>query len=308
MVAMNVWPTDAADGSVANEARWRKMGRLWTPTGAAAAAAGSALQPTLAYPNLTVKAGACWVDGHYCELPGDQVLGVTANGLAVVRFDPAANTADLVYRDGITTPAQSPTGTYELAVAKITGSTLVDMRPVITPTGDLGFSSVAARDATITAPTAGMQVFTAAESTLWFYNGSAWSPLQSGAWTPYVPAWSADGGGVLLGNGVIAGAYRMLDNKTIAVRAQLSPGSTSAFGSGPYRLSLPPGVTSKAQQYGAGKYISATLHYPLLVDVALNATTMVFYQTQTGVIVSQNSPVAMAPGYFLSGDALFEIA
>lgn len=130
MVAMNVWPTDAADGSVSSEARWRKMARHWTPSGVLAGV-GSEMAPTLAYPNLTVKAGACWVDGHYCELPGDQVLAVTANGLTVVRFDPAANTAELLYRDGATTPAQNPNGTWEQPIAKITGSALTDVRQLV---------------------------------------------------------------------------------------------------------------------------------------------------------------------------------
>jgi hypothetical protein len=128
MVAMNVWPTDAADGSVSSEARWRKMGRHWTPTGVCMGVGGQ-MAPTLAYPNLTVKAGAAWVDGHFCELPGDQVLAVTANGLVVVRFDPAANTAQLLYLDAVSVPAQSPTGIYEMPIAKITGSALTDVRP-----------------------------------------------------------------------------------------------------------------------------------------------------------------------------------
>lgn len=127
MVAMNVWPTDAADGSVSSEARWRKMGRLWAPT-AVDPAAGAGMAPTLAFPNLTVKAGACWVDGHFCELPGDQVLAVTANGLVVVRFDPAANTAELLYRDGVTVPNQSPTGVYEMPLARMAASALTDLR------------------------------------------------------------------------------------------------------------------------------------------------------------------------------------
>jgi hypothetical protein len=127
MVAMNVWPTDAADGSVSSEARWRKMGRVWAPS-AVIAGQGLELAPSLAGTNLTVRAGACWVDGHYCELTSDQVLTVTANGIAVVRFDPAANTAELVYRDGVSTPAQSPTGTYELLIAQITASALTDAR------------------------------------------------------------------------------------------------------------------------------------------------------------------------------------
>lgn len=137
MVAMNVWPTDAADGSVASEARWRKMARLWVPTGVASGT-GGAMQPTLAFPNLTIKAGSCWVDGHFCELPGDQVLAVTANGLAVVRFDPAANTAQLLYLDGVTVPAQSPTGTFEMPVAKIAGSALVDLRSIIAANAVIG--------------------------------------------------------------------------------------------------------------------------------------------------------------------------
>lgn len=127
MVAMNVWPTDGADGSVSSEARWRKMGRVWTPSGVAGGV-GAELQPTLAFPNLTIKAGAAWVDGHYCELLGDQVLAVTANGLVVVRFDPAANTAQLLYLDAVSVPSQSPTGIWELPIARITGSALVDYR------------------------------------------------------------------------------------------------------------------------------------------------------------------------------------
>jgi hypothetical protein len=134
MVAMNVWPTDASDGSVTSEARWRKMARHWTATGVLKGV-GQEMAPTLAYPNLTVKDGACWVDGHFCELLGTQVLTVTANGLAVVRFDPAANTADLLYRDAVSVPAQSPTGTWELPIAKITGSVLADQRAMVSAGG-----------------------------------------------------------------------------------------------------------------------------------------------------------------------------
>jgi hypothetical protein len=104
------------------------MGRVWAPT---APTTPTGLAPSLAYPNLTVQAGAAWVDGHFCELPGAQVLTVTANGLCVVRFDPAANTAQLLYLDGVSVPSQSPTGTYEMPIAKISGSALTDVRPVI---------------------------------------------------------------------------------------------------------------------------------------------------------------------------------
>ena len=106
------------------------MGRHWTPTGVLAGVGGQ-MKPTLAGTNLTVLDGAAWVDGHYCELLGAQVLTVTANGIAVVRFDPAANTAELVWRDAITTPSQSPTGVYEMLVASTTGSALKDRRSLV---------------------------------------------------------------------------------------------------------------------------------------------------------------------------------
>lgn len=156
MVAMNVWPTDAADGSVATEARWRKMGRLWAPSGVAAGV-GLEMAQTLAFPNLTVRSGACWVDGHFCELTGDQVLAVTANGLVVVRFDPAANTAELLYRDGVTVPAQSPTGTWELPIAQITGSALIDRRWLLiggpTGPGPISYTSIVANTAAVSVAT-----------------------------------------------------------------------------------------------------------------------------------------------------------
>lgn len=174
MVAMNVWPTDAADGSVASEARWRKMGRLWTPS-AVMMGAGGDMVPSLAGTNLTVKAGAAWVDGHYCELLGDQVLTVSANGLAVVRFDPAANTAELLWRDGASTPAQSPTGTWELPIAKVAGSVLTDVRPqwsgqVLIFPGNVG------RDLWTSRPV-GAQCMTADTGWTWTYRGAiGWIP------------------------------------------------------------------------------------------------------------------------------------
>jgi len=132
MVAMDVWPTDAASGSVANESRWRKMGRLFAPDGVVAGIGGE-LAPTLAASSLTMRSGSAWVDGHYTEMASDQVLTVTANGLAVVRFDPAANTAELLWRDGVTTPTQNPASIWELAIARTTGGALTDLRAFSSP-------------------------------------------------------------------------------------------------------------------------------------------------------------------------------
>lgn len=127
MADMSVWPTDGSDGSVATEARWRKMARLWAPS-AVVKGAGGELAPTLAMPNLTIQSGACWLDGHYTELPASTVLTATANGLAVARVDPTINKAELVWRDGVTTPTQTPEGVWELPIYKTVASAGTDLR------------------------------------------------------------------------------------------------------------------------------------------------------------------------------------
>ena len=149
MADMSVWPTDGGDGSVATEARWRKMARLWAPS-AVVKGAGSELAPTLAFPNLTIATGAAWLDGHYTELAASTVLTATANGLAVARVDPTINKAEIVWRDGATTPTQTPEGIWELPLYKTVASVGTDLRvlaeavipspPYTPPASDPGWS------------------------------------------------------------------------------------------------------------------------------------------------------------------------
>jgi hypothetical protein len=132
MADLTVWPTDGADGSVSSEARWRKMARLWVPSIVDESLGATSLQPTLvAGPTINVAAGACWVDGHYCELASPSSVAATANGLAVVRFTPADNHAELVYRDGVTVPTQT-LATWELPIAQMTAGAMADRRGLLT--------------------------------------------------------------------------------------------------------------------------------------------------------------------------------
>lgn len=179
MVAMNVWPTDGAAGSVATEARWRSMARHWTPSGVLAGV-GNQLTPSLAVPNLTVQSGAAWVDGHYAELPAVQVLPVTANGIAVVRFDPAANTAELLWRDGVTTPTQNPTGTWEMVIASITANVLTDQRVTYNAqqslsTGVNRYPNASARNSAIPVPAINqLTELDTARGRIDYWDGGAW--------------------------------------------------------------------------------------------------------------------------------------
>ncbi len=133
MPDLTVWPTDGADGSVSSEARWRKMARLWVPSGIddtplGVAGGGGALAPTLvAGPTINVAAGGCWMDGHYAEIVTPSSVPATANGLLVVRFTPADNHAELLYRDAATQPTQT-LATWELPIAQMAAGALTDRR------------------------------------------------------------------------------------------------------------------------------------------------------------------------------------
>ena len=132
MPDLSVWPTDGGDGSVSSEARWRKMARLWVPSGVATP---TDLAPTLAAgPTVNVTTGACWMDGHYAELTAPASVPASANGLLVVRFTPADNHAELLYRDGASSPTQTDP-TWELPIAQMAAGAMTDRRVKADPGG-----------------------------------------------------------------------------------------------------------------------------------------------------------------------------
>jgi len=130
---LTVFPTDGADGAVSSEARWRKMGRLWVPSGVdysplGIGGGGGALAPTLAAgPTINVAIGGCWLDGHYAELTAPASVPVTSNGLLVVRFTPADNHAELLWRDAASSPTQT-LPTWELVIASMAAGVMTDAR------------------------------------------------------------------------------------------------------------------------------------------------------------------------------------
>lgn len=60
----------------------------------------------------------------------------------------------------------------------------------------------------------------------------------SGIWTPYSMSWTATGTAPAIGNGIIEARYA-LNGGQCTVRGNLTMGSTSTFGTGQYRFSLP---------------------------------------------------------------------
>ena len=193
MADLNVWPTDGAGGSVSSEARWRRMARLWVPSGVEETVYGpTSLQPSLvAGPTINVAQGACWVDGHYAELTPGVGVPATANGLLVVRFTPADNRAELLYRDAVTVPTQTD-ATWELAIASMTAGAITDRRLRSRPGQHIAAPNYATLKLLHPAPADGTQAVTLDDGRTYTYRAAAFTytppgvAAPGGRWETYV--------------------------------------------------------------------------------------------------------------------------
>lgn len=64
-------------------------------------------------------------------------------------------------------------------------------------------------------------------------------------WTTYTPTWTAATTNPAIGNGTLSGAYQKI-GKTIQVRINVVPGSTTTFGTGAWSFALPETAASVA--------------------------------------------------------------
>jgi len=127
------FPFDSGAGSASYETSWRKMAKLWRPSGPI----NGQLNGLQAYADSTgmqvkVKTGLAWIEGFYFETDLEYTLAIaTADGtnpridLVVLRLDMSANTVDFGILTG--TPAASPAvpsvtqgaTIYEIALAQV---------------------------------------------------------------------------------------------------------------------------------------------------------------------------------------------
>lgn len=108
------------------------------------------------------------------------------------------------------------------------------------------------------------------------------NPGGSTGWQDFVPVWSSSGTQPVLGNGTITGRYVQI-GKTVHCRITLVMGSTTTFGTGAYRFSIPVlgGVyhssgplvgTGQAGDSGVGSYmLGIRLVDPTVVDFVTTA-------------------------------------
>lgn len=81
------------------------------------------------------------------------------------------------------------------------------------------------------------------------YNGSSWAviadPVTYTAWTSYTPTWTTQVSSPAVGNGTLVGRYKII-GKTMHLAIKLTCGTTTTFGTGYWKFSLPGGITTVA--------------------------------------------------------------
>lgn len=113
-MAERSYPFDAGSGSAIVEDEWRRMARLWRPSGVIGVAGAAALRVTTGTgASLNIAAGDAIVEGFYYYNDAAVALSVPSNidpkprtNLVVLRLNPAANAINLAIVEG--TPAVTP--------------------------------------------------------------------------------------------------------------------------------------------------------------------------------------------------------
>lgn len=148
------------------------------------------------------------------------------------------------------------------------------------------------------------------QSTLEIMRLDSLPPTSQGQWQSYTPSWTGSGSNPSIGNGIILGRWKYIDNKTALIRIYIELGSTTTVGSGNYSFSLP--VTTANDTTGqvlTGIFFdtSASQNYPLAGRVTANSSSIVRSGTG-GNLFSATSPVTPAVGDTITFHGFVEVA
>lgn len=141
------------------------------------------------------------------------------------------------------------------------------------------------------------------------------SGASLGAWTDYTPTWTATTTNPTLGSTTIAGRYKELDSKTLAVRINIAITTGGAWnaGSGSYIFSLPAGKTAHAsalQILSAHVLDNGTAHFAGIARVLGGGTTIaetVIADSSGSRLLSNTVPVTWATGDQINISGIIEI-
>ncbi len=135
-----------------------------------------------------------------------------------------------------------------------------------------------------------------------------------GEWTDYTPTWTATTTNPTIGNGTIVGRYSRIQN-LILVQFNITFGSTTAKGSGQYRISVPVTAAATLSPYavlGSGYLLdaSAASVWTTAILVPNSATTIVGMKI-TGVgygDVTDTNPFTFTIGDEINGTFFYKAA
>jgi hypothetical protein len=131
--------------------------------------------------------------------------------------------------------------------------------------------------------------------------------LNSGAWTTYVPTWTASGTAPAIGTGTRSGWYQRI-GKTVLVNISFTMGSTTTFGTGTYSIGLPLTSVNTAGRGWTGSAVavdSGSTVYTGTAFIGPNANSCLVY-TPTGAGGSSPSQwAATNPHTWALNDAFF---
>lgn len=134
--------------------------------------------------------------------------------------------------------------------------------------------------------------------------------LTAPGWITYTPAWTTSGGAPSLGNGTLTGRYRRpAGSDLIHVEIRLMMGSTTAFGTGTYFMSVPvaPSATAVLNGNGPSYFLDAgTLDKA--GGVKFEDSTKFTFVTATVGVVTNTIPHTWAINDILRGTILYEAA
>jgi hypothetical protein len=96
------------------------------------------------------------------------------------------------------------------------------------------------------------------------------------AWETWTPVWTGSTTNPVIGNGQISGSYCRF-NKTVIAEGAIIMGSTTTYGTGTYRISLPFGTAVAANgSVGYATVFDASAGYIAYTGLATQATTSLF--------------------------------
>lgn len=125
-----------------------------------------------------------------------------------------------------------------------------------------------------------------------------------GAWQTYTPVWTASGTNPSLGNGTLVGRYQKI-GRTVVCHINLTPGSTTTFGTQGYSLTIPFQAANNGCTYiGSAHLLSSPSRWGGQFVISPGATLGGPYMTVANATASLAAMTGTQPATFASGHAL----